>query len=599
MTHHQGNKATCALALLGVCGLPMLGCADDEQATTAACADPTQALALPHPGWQQGGGRLTPPAGDRAAELMATVRPTWAAQLAEVDGWPLRPTLLVPLDQAGTVADLDSLRAYGGEPLADLAVRFDGWIDEATHTLVLQPVDPLPWEGAEVVVVVGEGALQGASALPVCGADGSPRPEYAAAAERLPDGAAAELALPFSLAPTSGDLGRLYDALQVSPALEVDAVEARALDSFGDHSPPAAVAASLSSTAASGLLTLPAYQDADGIIRVDQDGLPVPTGTTQPGFVVALPAAGQAPFPFVLYQHGGSQQKENILPIAGQLADAGFAVVAIDLPSHGDRAPPGGGGDLDILEFDNPLATRDNLRQASADHLAVLTGLDALNAALAPPLGNAETLDPSRAHYMGLSLGGVTGSLTFATARDLDGAALFVGGGGFPEILPTGLFSIYMVDVLAYEGAEQAALLAQVEALLDGADPLAYAAREGRDEPARPALFFEAIDDPVISNAATDQWARAFGASLAEPSDHSVEHMPTAALPVQNNVAWPDSGSAATRVLIHAPMAEVGIGERHGGLIRQPYSQELVAHCFATLRDAGACEAIDTGFAEH
>jgi dienelactone hydrolase len=322
-------------------------------------------------------------------------------------------------------------------------------------------------------------------------------------------------------------------------------------------------------------------------------------GSTEPGFLVVLPASGQPPFPFVLYQHGGSQQKENILPIAGPLAEAGFALVAMDLPFHGDRAAPGGGGDLDILDFADPLATRDNLRQASADHLAVLTGVGALNEALAPVLGQAATLDATHAHYMGLSLGSVTGSFTFVAASDLDGAALFVGGGGFPEILSAGLFSIYMVDLLSYEGAERAALFAQVEALLDGADPLAHAPHEDRSTPPRPALFFEAIDDPVISNGATDQWARAFGAALAEPADHPVEHMPTESLPVTDNFAWPEGGKQATRILIHAPMTETGIGERHGGLIRQSYSQQLVSNCFATLRSGGSCEAIDTGFSDH
>jgi hypothetical protein len=75
--------------------------------------------------------------------------------------------------------------------------------------------------------------------------------------------------------------------------------------------------------------------------------------------------------------------------------------------------------------------------------------------------------------------------------------------------------------------------------------------------------------------------------------------MDTLVLPAEGNFAWTPGGEAATRLLVQAPMTEVPVAERHGGLIVQPYSQEMVAHCFRTLLDDGACEVVDTGFAEH
>ena len=60
-----------------------------------------------------------------------------------------------------------------------------------------------------------------------------------------------------------------------------------------------------------------------------------------------------------------------------------------------------------------------------------------------------------------------------------------------------------------------------------------------------------------------------------------------------------ESGVRATRLLVHNPMDEVPQADRHGGLILQDYAQRMVAHCFGTLLEAGSCEVIDTGFAEH
>ncbi len=585
-----------ALGIAAIALAPLLGCSSDDDTAPMVCVEPSQVIALPHPGWHGGENSLTPPDGDRTLELMRALRPSWAAQLAELDGWPQRPTIVVPLDGAPTAADPTKIALYAADG-TNLEGTVVAELDPTAPAVVLQPLDPFPPGTTEVILVLSPGAIAGARPLPTCGADGQPDPAYAQAAAQLPSGVQAELALPFPVADTAGELGALYVELSQTPALEVASVEARALDSFGEFSPDAQTAAQLDA-AASGVLTLPAYQNADGRFELD-GGAPTAQGTTEPGFVLALPAAGDPPYPFVLYQHGGSQDKANVLPIAGPLAAAGFAIVAIDLPGHGDRQGAAGGSDMDILDFDNPLLTRDNLRQASADHLAVLTGIDALNAALETTFGEAQLLDASEGHYMGLSLGGITGTLTFASAADLRAAALFVGGGGYRELLSHGLFRAFVLDLFSYEGAELAALFGLVELLLDGADPLAYAPFEPRDSAPRPVLFFEAIDDPIAANASTDQWARAFGADLAEPYHHAVDGMTAVSLPSSGGFAWPSSAAEATRLLIQAPMDEVSTAERHPALITQGYSQELVAHCLLTLLDDGACEVIDTGFGEH
>jgi len=320
-------------------------------------------------------------------------------------------------------------------------------------------------------------------------------------------------------------------------------------------------------------------------------------GTTEPAFIVALPATGTGPFPVVLFQHGGGQSPRELFHLAGPLAEAGFAFVAIDLPEHGHRAPAGGGSDLSFPDFEHPIHTRENFRQAAADHLAVLTGLTVLEQALEAPLGVTDALDESRVFYMGLSLGGITGSLTSQASRELSGAALFVAGAGYPELLQYGLFTAPISRVVRSIQPMPWALLGAAAIALDGADPLAYGQQiDDLSRPPLPMLQLHAIDDPLISDEASEQWARAYGATLVRPTHHDVSTLPVTDLPTSDT--YVRGAERTTRAYVQCPMNGVSTVARHGGLIRSGYAQEMVAHCFSTVLSGGSCEVIDTGFAE-
>jgi pimeloyl-ACP methyl ester carboxylesterase len=253
-----------------------------------------------------------------------------------------------------------------------------------------------------------------------------------------------------------------------------------------------------------------------------------------------------------------------------------------------------------MVDFEKALATRDNLRQAAADQLAVAAGLDAVSAAAGAVLGLSDPLDPSRVFFMGLSMGAMAGAMVLASEPAIDGAALFVGGADYPEILAAGFFSLFVIDLAELPVQEHAVLMALVETLLNGADPQAYARRlEDRTAPPRPVLLMQAVGDVVIPLPAGDALGRAFGAGLALPADHPVAGLVETPLPLSANFAWSSGGPTATRVLVHNPMTEVATSGRHPALIRQNYAQEMVAHCLTTLLADGSCEIIDTGFAEH
>lgn len=567
------------------------------------CADTHVTFAVPTPAWQTGA-MLAAPAGDAAFAALSAAEPTWADQLAQLDGWPVRPTFVIPLDGPATSVDASLIEvrsATGGTSTTTFDARIAG---ADMRTLVLESRAGRTLTTPDLVLVIRRGAIRGAHALPACalGSTTMPDPAYATARAALSDAADLELVLPYRQASTWEWLPAVdaaYTTAGASP-LAVDTVAAATLASFGAAAPDAATAAALADPVASGVLSLPEYRGPTGVAYTST-GDPMTFGTTHPAFIVALPAVGTAPYPYVLYQHGGGQSPTDIFALAKRLADAGFAFVAIDLPEHGNRAPAGMmGSDTSFLDFGDPIRTRGNFQQTVADHLGVLYGIDALNAALAPVLSVPVALDSSHAFVMGMSIGGISTSITFSVGRNVRGTASFVGGAGYPEIVIGGLFGAFLMPITRRPEPERSALLSLGEALLDGADPFAYAQRaEDRTASPRPALFVYAIGDPIVPSNASDAWGRAFGAGLALPRVHPVDGMTELTLPAMGNFAWPASIHSATRVLVQAPANDLSGAAKHELLIRQDWAQQLVAGCFTPTLTGGQCVATDTGWAMH
>jgi dienelactone hydrolase len=560
-------------------------------------------MAFPSPLWEDATGGIVMPVGDAAADEVRGAAPGWAAHLGEVDGWPRRPTIVVPLSAAATAIDAAKITLYGKSATGTEFVASDALVDARLvgASAIVQPRDPIAPDFDEVIVVFHEGAITGAAPLPACDTDANPHPAYAAAAALLPAVTDIALAMRLRISTQPQWLPRLYRQLAVTPVLSVDSVEARTPASFAEAAPDAATAALMADTVASGVLALPDYRDVDRLAHADAAGVLAAVGTTRPAFVVTLPRTGTAPFPVVFYQHGGGGSPTDALRLAGPLSEAGFAIVAIDLPEHGNRAPASGPSGLaGFLDFDDMAVTRSSFQQAIADQLAVLTGLDALNTALEPIFGVTAALDPTQTFVMGMSLGGISTSITFATNTTVRAGAMFVGGGGYPEIVSEGFFATALGTIVRRRDPAKAVVLGFGELLLDAADPLAYALKvDDRSVAPRPALFFQATGDTLVVGPANDQWARAFGADLALPKQHAVAGMDELALPASGNFAWAPGGETTTRLQIQTPMAEVDAVMRHGELVFQPYSQELVAHCFQTLLATGQCEAIDTDWISH
>jgi hypothetical protein len=144
--------------------------------------------------------------------------------------------------------------------------------------------------------------------------------------------------------------------------------------------------------------------------------------TERPIPFVYLTPAGSAPpggWPLVIFQHGINGQKEQVAAVVGALTAANFAVIAIDLPLHGQLALSGHTSALwgqDFIALGAPLAARSNIQQAAfnldrLELIAASPGFGTALAALLPGPVGAPALHPK---YLSLSLGSIVGAYYLA-----------------------------------------------------------------------------------------------------------------------------------------------------------------------------------------
>lgn len=192
----------------------------------------------------------------------------------------------------------------------------------------------------------------------------------------------------------------------------------------------------------------PPFTPTTGKFTFDSRGRPIVLREDTVEFLLSIPKEHddgslrmpRSGWPIVHYMHGTGGSRFSFLGenIAGRLAQAGIAVLAIDQPLHGMRpgATPDGNN---FYNPTNPFALRDNPRQAAADSLTVHQAAARLKlpAALIPaPAGPGYVLPRKpikfrRTHrmVMGHSQGGTTLPLFLGVVRQVRGGMLSAGGG--------------------------------------------------------------------------------------------------------------------------------------------------------------------------
>ncbi len=260
--------------------------------------------------------------------------------------------------------------------------------------------------------------------------------------------------------------------------------------------------------------------------------------TTRPVSFVYIAPTAAAPaggYPLVLFQHGITAQKENILGVAQSLATIGRAVVAIDLPLHGALAVPthttGTAWGQDFMAIGAPLATRSNIQQAAFNlnrlEFTVRTGGFATLGTAAPSLADIK--------FVGHSLGGIVGAYylagntTMATSglpytqttlnSDMKGylsvpgartAYLIQNSPAFGPSVDAGLAAVGIVkNSPTYHNFFQV-----TQSIVDPADPATMTTPLATGLPSRLSnrvAIQESVGDQVISNPYTRYFGNALG----------------------------------------------------------------------------------------
>ncbi|HEY3592431.1 MAG TPA: hypothetical protein VGL13_01095 [Polyangiaceae bacterium] len=302
-------------------------------------------------------------------------------------------------------------------------------------------------------------------------------------------------------------------------------------------------------------------------------------------FVAVTPAAapGPAGYKTVIFGHGITRRKEDLLGIAGALASQGIASIAIDAVDHGSRAIPistdaamgcataGTGnsctGTIDascapqcyapILSPDLAV-TRDSLRQTVLDELKLQRVL-----AYCATQGACQDfwVDADHIGFLGQSLGSLIGAVTVAASPNLKAAVLNVGGADWIRILTDTLsdgIRCPLVDALITAGilpggdavkwnlgTNTTTALCLTDSwktdpgflqfaqstrwMLDPVDGTNYASMYASHQ--ANIVLAEVVGDAVVPNTATDEFAALLGLAPTPASTAtSLMATPTAAL---------------------------------------------------------------------
>ena len=287
-------------------------------------------------------------------------------------------------------------------------------------------------------------------------------------------------------------------------------------------------------------LTPPNVQNPTPVARVPSKRIPLLATLPNAGSGHTQPASG---WPVVIFQHGITLNRTVMFAMADSFAQAGFAVIAIDLPLHGITAttnplyqgpssPFGNNerhfnldnvgatgvfapdGQIDngwqILNVGNPLNARDHIRQAVADTIALTRTLPALDF----PDGDANPdLDGARIHFVGSSLGSIISGVFLGLDTDIATATLASPAGPWTSILtdPQAIdFGAPIRAALSAQGLPQGTVgfdnfVRDLQTVIDPVDPINYAAAAAANHPLH---VIEVLGDTAVPNAPNDYIAQ-------------------------------------------------------------------------------------------
>jgi len=296
----------------------------------------------------------------------------------------------------------------------------------------------------------------------------------------------------------------------------------------------------------------PTRDDPAPIAQGGLQRIPVMASLPNAGSGQAQPAEG---WPLVVLQHGVTVNRTIMITLADSFAQAGFAVVATDLPLHGvtDINSPfyqgpgnpfgtterhfnldnvGPVGDLtpdglidngwQIFNVGNPLNARDHARQSVADLIHVLRTAPSFDF----DSDMAADVDGTRLHFVSVSLGSIFSTALLAVNDDFGSATMTSPGGLFSDFLFAPDAVDFGLPIRAGIEAQGLAFGTQgydnfardLQTVLDPVDPINYAAAAAA---AHPVHVIEILGDTAVPTSLTDNVARVMG--LADISTTTVD----------------------------------------------------------------------------
>jgi hypothetical protein len=345
------------------------------------------------------------------------------------------------------------------------------------------------------------------------------------------------------------------------------------------------------------------------------ENLPIPVLVAVPNASTPAGALGQpaAGWPVAIVQHGLNGNREQSLAMADSLAAAGFVVLGIDFPLHGitdtsdsfyasfknllytglglptnrasiertfdldagtngpcgvaEGSPPDGKTDPSgshFLNVDSPLTLRDNFREGAADLITVAHSLQAngINNVTPVPLGPNPAIplglikiDPTRVHYVGLSLGAIIGTVFLGSTPNIADAqtgTLGAPGGGLSRIPVESVeIGACILPVLQAKGLSPGTTLfanfaRDIQNVVDSGDPTNFIAAALANHPTQ---IMEMIGGGTVSGAAT-------------PSDQVVPNVATQRMITAAGFGGPDGtpGGPGLTQLFSSPAPQITPG---------------------------------------
>ncbi len=153
--------------------------------------------------------------------------------------------------------------------------------------------------------------------------------------------------------------------------------------------------------------------------------------------LLTIPEKGESPFPVVILMHGlGDSKTVDYVETGNQLLlEAGYAVLRLDISNHGDRHTYD--YEFDLTEG-YKYWTRDVVSQTVFD---LRRAVDFIH--------RNDQVDPQRIGYMGISLGGIIGTVFCAVEERIKVPVIILAGGNLNLMFGMDAFSAQTKDFLS------------------------------------------------------------------------------------------------------------------------------------------------------